>query len=113
MSALLICPGKKRKKMTGEGLIILCNCILNSSIGRESKELAEYTQMHPPMVSASGLNPNLVVTGGQALAGTGRWPGDPASHLASHHWLSRSGAPSMWLPGSHYGKDEETRSEVL
>lgn len=79
---------------------------LHYSIGRESKELAEYTQMHPPMVSASGLNPNLVVTGGPALAGTGRWPGDPASHLTSHPWLPRSGAPSVWLPGSPYGKKE-------
>lgn len=55
------------------------------------------------MVSASGLNPNLMVTGGPTLAGAGRWPADPASHLASHPWLPRPGAPSMWLSGSPYG----------
>lgn len=65
--------------------------------------MADYTQMHPPMVSASGLNPNLMVTGGPNLAGAGRWPADPASHLASHPWLPRPGAPSMWLSGSPYG----------
>ncbi|XP_051571991.1 trinucleotide repeat-containing gene 18 protein-like isoform X6 [Myxocyprinus asiaticus] len=70
---------------------------------RESKELAEYTQLHPPIVSASGLNPNLMVTGGPTLAGAGRWPADPTSHLASHPWLPRPGAPSMWLSDSPYG----------
>ncbi|KAG7459991.1 hypothetical protein MATL_G00216470 [Megalops atlanticus] len=70
---------------------------------RENKELAEYTQMHPPEASASGLNPNLMVTGGPALASSGRWPADPASHLASHPWMPRPGGPSMWLPGSPYG----------
>lgn len=80
---------------------------------RENKELADYTQLHPPMVSASGLNPNLMVTGGPTLAGAGRWPADPASHLASHPWLSRPGAPSMWLSGSPYGLGPPSLHQAL
>ncbi|XP_051569961.1 trinucleotide repeat-containing gene 18 protein-like isoform X2 [Myxocyprinus asiaticus] len=80
---------------------------------RESKELADYTQLHPPMVSASGLNPNLMVTGGPTLAGAGRWPADPASHLASHPWLPRPGAPSMWLSGSPYGLGPPSLHQAL
>lgn len=70
-------------------------------VHRDTKE--DYNRLHPPMVSASGLNPNLMVTGGPTLAGAGRWPADPSSHLASHPWLPRPGAPSMWLSGSPYG----------
>ncbi|MCI4392182.1 hypothetical protein PGIGA_G00143170 [Pangasianodon gigas] len=70
---------------------------------RESKDLADYPQLHPPLVSVSGLNPNLMVTGGSALTGGGRWPADPTSHLTSHPWLPRPGPSSMWLPGSPYG----------
>ncbi|XP_076865290.1 trinucleotide repeat-containing gene 18 protein isoform X2 [Brachyhypopomus gauderio] len=79
---------------------------------RENKELADYTQMHPPMVSASGLNPNLMVTGGPSL-GAGRWTTDSASHLASHPWLPRPGASSMWLPGSPYGLGPPSLHQAL
>ncbi|XP_058234405.1 trinucleotide repeat-containing gene 18 protein isoform X1 [Hemibagrus wyckioides] len=70
---------------------------------RENKNLADYPQLHPPLVSVSSLNPNLMVTGGSALTGAGRWPADPTSHLTSHPWLPRPGPSSMWLPGSPYG----------
>ncbi|KAG9349796.1 hypothetical protein JZ751_026149, partial [Albula glossodonta] len=70
---------------------------------RENKELAEYTQMHPPMGPSSGLNPNLMVTGGPVLAASGRWPTDPASQLTPHPWIPRTGNSSLWLPGSPYG----------
>ncbi|XP_017309890.1 trinucleotide repeat-containing gene 18 protein isoform X2 [Ictalurus punctatus] len=70
---------------------------------RESKDLADYSQLHPPLVSVSGLNPNLMVTGGPPLAGAGRWPPDPTSHLTSNPWLPRPGPSTMWLPGSPYG----------
>ncbi|XP_062868829.1 trinucleotide repeat-containing gene 18 protein isoform X2 [Trichomycterus rosablanca] len=80
---------------------------------RESKDLADYTQMHHPMVSVNGLNPNLMVTGGSALTGAGRWPADHTSHLASHPWLPRSGAPSMWMPGSPYGLGAHSLHQTL
>ncbi|KAG5831870.1 hypothetical protein ANANG_G00284660 [Anguilla anguilla] len=41
--------------------------------------------------------------GAPALAGPGRWPPDPASHLVSHPWMPRPSGPSMWLSGSPYG----------
>ncbi|KAK2836594.1 hypothetical protein Q7C36_014463 [Tachysurus vachellii] len=69
---------------------------------RENKNLADYPQLHAPLVSVSGLNPNLMVTGGSTLTGTGRWPADPTSHLTSHPWLPRPGPSSMWLPSSPY-----------
>ncbi|TKC39644.1 hypothetical protein EI555_015319 [Monodon monoceros] len=70
---------------------------------RESKELADLARLHPTSCAANGLNPNLMVTGGPALAGSGRWSADPAAHLATHPWLPRSGSTSMWLAGHPYG----------
>lgn len=71
---------------------------------RESKELADLARLHPTSCAANGLNPNLMVTGGPSLAGSGRWSADPAAHLATHPWLPRSGSTSMWLAGHPYGK---------
>ncbi|XP_045140318.1 trinucleotide repeat-containing gene 18 protein [Echinops telfairi] len=70
---------------------------------RESKELADLARLHPTSCAANGLNPNLMVTGGPALSGSGRWSADPAAHLATHPWLPRSGSTSMWLAGHPYG----------
>lgn len=71
---------------------------------RESKELADLARLHPTSCAANGLNPNLMVTGGPALAGSGRWSADPAAHLATHPWLPRSGSTSMWLAGHPYSE---------
>ncbi|KAG7281180.1 hypothetical protein CRUP_032883, partial [Coryphaenoides rupestris] len=77
---------------------------------RESKELAEFTQMHPVVAPLSGgltpsimtpglMTSNLMVTGGAG----GRWAPDPAAAaLSSHPWMPRPGAPPVWLPGSPY-----------
>ncbi|XP_029410993.1 trinucleotide repeat-containing gene 18 protein isoform X6 [Nannospalax galili] len=70
---------------------------------RESKELADLARLHPTSCAPNGLNPNLMVTGGPALTGSGRWSADPAAHLATHPWLPRSGSTSMWLAGHPYG----------
>lgn len=74
------------------------------SSSRESKELADLARLHPTSCAPNGLNPNLMVTGGPALAGSGRWSADPAAHLATHPWLPRSGSTSMWLAGHPYGE---------
>lgn len=79
-----------------------CHCLCSPS--RESKELADLARLHPTSCAANGLNPNLMVTGGPSLAGSGRWSADPAAHLATHPWLPRSGSTSMWLAGHPYGK---------
>ncbi|NXI90789.1 TNC18 protein, partial [Psophia crepitans] len=70
---------------------------------RESKELADFARIHPSSCATNGLNSNLMVTGGPALTSSGRWSADPASHLAAHPWLPRTGSPSMWLAGHPYG----------
>ncbi|PKU35506.1 hypothetical protein llap_14186 [Limosa lapponica baueri] len=73
------------------------------SLIKESKELADFARIHPSGCATNGLNSNLMVTGGPALTGSGRWSADPASHLAAHPWLPRTGSPSMWLAGHPYG----------
>uniref|UniRef100_A0A3Q4GAE1 Trinucleotide repeat containing 18 n=1 Tax=Neolamprologus brichardi TaxID=32507 RepID=A0A3Q4GAE1_NEOBR len=88
---------------------------------RESKELAEFTQMHPAplssgltpgMMTSSLMTPNLMVTGGAALAGAGRWPPDPST-LTSHPWIPRSGAPPVWLSGSPYSLGPSSLHQTL
>ncbi|ETE61747.1 Trinucleotide repeat-containing 18-like protein, partial [Ophiophagus hannah] len=71
---------------------------------RESKELADFARIHPATCATSGLNSNLMVTGGPPLTSSGRWTGDPTPHLAAHPWLPRSSSSSMWLTGHPYGK---------
>uniref|UniRef100_A0A2D4IH72 Uncharacterized protein n=1 Tax=Micrurus lemniscatus lemniscatus TaxID=129467 RepID=A0A2D4IH72_MICLE len=70
---------------------------------RESKELADFARIHPATCATSGLNSNLMVTGGPPLTSSGRWTGDPTPHLAAHPWLPRSSSSSMWLTGPPYG----------
>ncbi|KAM8845546.1 trinucleotide repeat-containing gene 18 protein isoform 1-T2 [Spinachia spinachia] len=84
---------------------------------RESKELSEFTQMHPaPMSSSlmtpSLMTPNLMVTGGAALAGAGRWPPD-SSTLTSHPWMPRSGGPPVWLSSSPYSLGPSSLHQTL
>uniref|UniRef100_A0A8C7KIG6 Trinucleotide repeat containing 18 n=1 Tax=Oncorhynchus kisutch TaxID=8019 RepID=A0A8C7KIG6_ONCKI len=76
--------------------LCLCVCVI-----RESKELAEFTQMHPPLVS-SALTSNLMTSNLMVTGGSARWPHDP-SPLTSHPWMPRQGAPPIWLSGSPYG----------
>lgn len=91
--------------------LLLPSCLLFRAVpnvcvppSRESKELADLARLHPTSCAPNGLNPNLMVTGGPALAGSGRWSADPAAHLATHPWLPRSGSTSMWLTGHPYGE---------
>lgn len=88
---------------------------------RESKELAEFTQMHPTplssgltpsMMTPTLMNPNLMVTGGAALSGAGRWPSDPST-LTSHPWMSRPGAPPVWLSSSPYSLGPSSLHQTL
>lgn len=88
---------------------------------RESKELAEFTQMHPAplssgltasMMTPSLMTPNLMVTGGAALAGAGRWPPDPST-LTSHPWMPRPGAPPVWLSSSPYSLGPSSLHQTL
>ncbi|KAK1876912.1 Trinucleotide repeat-containing 18 protein [Dissostichus eleginoides] len=71
---------------------------------RESKELAEFTQMHPPPLS-SGMTPsmmapslmtsNLMVTGGAALAGAGRCSPYSLGPSSLHQALPQGYPPSL------------------
>ncbi|KAL6103290.1 tnrc18 [Pungitius sinensis] len=84
---------------------------------RESKELSEFTQMHPTpmsssMMTPSLMTPNLMVTGGAALAGAGRWPPDPST-LTSHPWMPRPGAPPVWLSSSPYSLAPSSLHQTL
>lgn len=111
--------GEERARHQNDRL--LASRLEQEKVLRESKELAELTQMHPPplsggltprMMTPSLMTPNLMVTGGAALAGAGRWPPEPST-LTSHPWMPRHGAPPVWLPGSPYSLGPSSLHQTL
>lgn len=74
-------------------------------ICRDSKDLMEFTRMHPSGGCPGDLAPHLVITGGSSLQ-SGQLGGDPAPHAHPAHapWLPRTRSPSLWMGGHSYGQ---------
>ncbi|XP_074176491.1 BAH and coiled-coil domain-containing protein 1 isoform X2 [Rhinolophus sinicus] len=71
---------------------------------QDSKDLMEFTRMHPSGGCPGDLAPHLVITGGSSLQSS-QLGGDPAPHPHPAHapWLPRTRSPSLWMGGHSYG----------
>lgn len=69
---------------------------------RDNKDRVEFARIHPSNSCHGDLSSHLVVPGGTSLQ-SGQL-GDPAAHSAHHHWMPRTGSPSLWMTGHSYGK---------
>uniref|UniRef100_A0A4W4HIA2 BAH domain-containing protein n=1 Tax=Electrophorus electricus TaxID=8005 RepID=A0A4W4HIA2_ELEEL len=91
-------PGEdERKRVSGEHLAHPC-------LGREdNKERAELARIHPSNSCHGDLTSHLMVPGGTSLQSAQL--GDPSAHAHSthHHWMPRTGSPSLWMTGHSYG----------
>uniref|UniRef100_A0A3B3VMJ5 BAH domain and coiled-coil containing 1 n=1 Tax=Poecilia latipinna TaxID=48699 RepID=A0A3B3VMJ5_9TELE len=68
---------------------------------RDNKERVEFARIHPSTSCHGDLTSHLMVPGGTSLQ-SGQL-GDPAAHSAHHHWMPRTGSPSLWMTGHSYG----------
>lgn len=69
---------------------------------RDNKERVEFARIHPSNSCHGDLTSHLMVPGGTSLQ-SGQL-GDPAAHSAHHHWMPRTGSPSLWMTGHSYGE---------
>lgn len=65
--------------------------------GRENKDRVEFARIHPSSSCHSDLTSHLLVPGGANQIGA-----DPTAHT-HHHWMQRTGSPSLWM-GHSYGE---------
>uniref|UniRef100_A0A8C6TKE7 BAH domain and coiled-coil containing 1b n=1 Tax=Neogobius melanostomus TaxID=47308 RepID=A0A8C6TKE7_9GOBI len=63
---------------------------------RENKDRVEFARIHPSSSCHGDLTSHLLVPGGSSQLGA-----DPSAH-AHHHWMQRTGSPSLWM-GHSYG----------
>lgn len=71
---------------------------LPSCHDRENKDRMEFTRSHPSSSCHSDLTSHLLVSGGASQLGV-----DPTAHVhpAHHHWMQRTGSPSLWMGHSY------------
>ncbi|XP_070975756.1 BAH and coiled-coil domain-containing protein 1-like isoform X1 [Oncorhynchus clarkii lewisi] len=87
---------EERKRMTEEQLSLHHLDRDRELLIRENKERGEFARIHPSSSCHGDLTSHLLVPGGASQLG-----GDPSAH-AHHHWMQRTGSPSLWM-GHSYG----------
>lgn len=75
---------------------------------RENKDRVDFARIHPSSSCHRDLTSHLIVPGGSQL-GT-----EPSAHAhpAHHHWMPRTGSPSLWM-GHSYGKQMPSVFAIL
>ncbi|CAB1313151.1 unnamed protein product [Coregonus sp. 'balchen'] len=87
---------EERKRMTEDQLSLHHLDRDRELLIRENQERGEFARIHPSSSCHGDLNSHLLVPGGASQLG-----GDPSVH-AHHHWMQRTGSPSLWM-GHSYG----------
>ncbi|CAB1338328.1 unnamed protein product [Coregonus sp. 'balchen'] len=87
---------EERKRMTEEQLSLHHLDRDRELLIRENKERGEFARIHPSSSCHGDLTSHLLVPGRASQLG-----GDPSAH-AHHHWMQRTGSPSLWM-GHSYG----------
>ncbi|XP_059181269.1 BAH and coiled-coil domain-containing protein 1 [Centropristis striata] len=90
---------EERKRMTEEQISLHHLDRDREMIIRENKDRVEFARIHPSSSCHGDLTSHLLVPGGASRLGA-----DPAAHAhpAHHHWMQRTGSPSLWM-GHSYG----------
>ncbi|KAM3592528.1 uncharacterized protein V6R79_020793 [Siganus canaliculatus] len=89
---------EERKRMTEEQISLHHLDRDREMIIRENKDRVEFARIHPSSSCHGDLTPHLLVPGGAGQLGA-----DPAAHAhpAHHHWMQRTGSPSLWMGHSY------------
>ncbi|XP_077958687.1 BAH and coiled-coil domain-containing protein 1 isoform X4 [Gasterosteus aculeatus] len=90
---------EERKRMTEEQIGLHHLDREREMIIRENKDRVEFARIHPSSSCHGDLTSHLLVPGGASRLGV-----DPSAHAhpAHHHWMQRTGSPSLWM-GHSYG----------
>ncbi|CAJ1080748.1 BAH and coiled-coil domain-containing protein 1 [Xyrichtys novacula] len=90
---------EERKRMTEEQISLHHLDRDREMIIRDNKDRVEFARIHPSSSCHGDLTSHLLVPGGASQLGA-----DPAvhAHPAHHHWMQRTGSPSLWM-GHSYG----------
>ncbi|XP_037834573.1 BAH and coiled-coil domain-containing protein 1 isoform X4 [Kryptolebias marmoratus] len=91
---------EERKRMSEEQMGLTCLDRDRDAYIRDNKERVEFARIHPSTSCHGDLTSHLMVSGGTSLQ-SGQL-GDPAAHSAHHHWMPRTGSPSLWMTGHSY-----------
>uniref|UniRef100_A0A8B9KI35 BAH domain and coiled-coil containing 1b n=1 Tax=Astyanax mexicanus TaxID=7994 RepID=A0A8B9KI35_ASTMX len=88
----------ERKRMREEQLALPPLDRERELLLRENKERVEFARIHPSSSCHGDLTSHLIVPGSSQLGA------DPSAHAhpAHHHWMPRTGSPSLWM-GHSYG----------
>ncbi|XP_049419043.1 BAH and coiled-coil domain-containing protein 1 isoform X1 [Epinephelus fuscoguttatus] len=86
---------EERKRMTEEQISLHHLDRDREMIIRENKDRVEFARIHPSSSCHGDLTSHLLVPGGASRLGA-----DPA-HPAHHHWMQRTGSPSLWMGHSY------------
>ncbi|KAM6897720.1 LOW QUALITY PROTEIN: BAH and coiled-coil domain-containing protein 1 [Xenentodon cancila] len=90
---------EERKRMTEDQISLHHLDREREMILREKNDCVEFARIHPSSSCPGDLTSHLLVPGGTSQLGA-----DPAAHAhpAHHHWMQRTGSPSLWM-GHSYG----------
>ncbi|RVE69586.1 hypothetical protein OJAV_G00079250 [Oryzias javanicus] len=102
---------EERKRISEEQIGITCLDREREAYIRENKERVEFARIHPTNSCHGDLTSHLIVPGGTSIQ-SGQL-GDPAAHSAHHHWMPRTGSPSLWMTGHSYGLSHTTLHQNL
>uniref|UniRef100_A0A3Q3WBV4 BAH domain-containing protein n=1 Tax=Mola mola TaxID=94237 RepID=A0A3Q3WBV4_MOLML len=89
---------EERKRLSGEQIGLTSTV---KSLLMDNKERVEFARIHPSNSCHGDLPSHLMVPGGASLQ-SGQL-GDPSAHSTHHHWMPRTGSPSLWMTGHSYG----------
>ncbi|XP_068610506.1 BAH and coiled-coil domain-containing protein 1 [Brachionichthys hirsutus] len=89
---------EERKRMTEEQISLHHLDRDREMIIRDNKDRVEFARIHPSSSCHGDLTSHLLVPGGVSQLGV-----DPAAHAhpAHHHWMQRTGSPSLWMGHSY------------
>ncbi|XP_026172239.1 BAH and coiled-coil domain-containing protein 1 [Mastacembelus armatus] len=89
---------EERKRMTEDQISLHHLDRDREMIIRENKDRVEFARIHPSSSCHGDLTSHLLVPGGASQLGT-----DPVTHAhpAHHHWIQRTGSPSLWMGHSY------------
>ncbi|KAM9837358.1 LOW QUALITY PROTEIN: BAH and coiled-coil domain-containing protein 1 [Aulostomus maculatus] len=86
---------EERRRMTEEQISLHHLERDREMIIRDNKDRVEFARIHPSSSCHGDLTSHLLVPGGASQLAA-----DP-SHPAHHHWMQRTGSPSLWMGHSY------------
>ncbi|XP_077595697.1 BAH and coiled-coil domain-containing protein 1 [Stigmatopora nigra] len=91
---------EERKRMTEDHISLHHLDRDRELIMRDNKDRMDFARIHPSSSCHGDLTPHLMVPGGAGQLGA-----DAAAAAATHahHWMQRTGSPSLWMGHSYMG----------